>query len=143
MKKFFTIFFVTLGVIFFGLLTCVAYLWVADPWGIKPFIMSNGSASSMQSTNTPFTGKEAGVGANLDTTTTTSDPNDKNPNLNSSQEDALKLIGIDPAALPTSITPKQEVCFTEKLGIERVTAIKAGATPEVVELFKAKECLAL
>lgn len=143
MKKFFTIFFVTLGVIFFGLLICVAYLWVADPWGIKPFIISNGATKSMQSTVSPLTGKDASNGANLDTTTTTSDPNDKNPNLNSSQEDALQLIGIDPAGLPGNITPEQEVCFTEKLGIERVTAIKAGATPEVVELFKAKECLAL
>lgn len=139
MKKLFTIFFVTLGVIFLGLLICMAYFWVVDPWGIKPFIMSSGAAKSMQSTSD----KEVGAGADLDTTTTTSDPNDKNPNLNSSQEDALQLIGIDPAALPTSITPKQEVCFIEKLGIERVAAIKAGATPEVVELFKAKECLAL
>ena len=66
---------------------------------------------------------------------------DKNPLLSEKQEDALIKAGIDPATLPTSITPAMEACFESKLGIERVKAIKAGDLPTLPEIIVAKTCL--
>lgn len=146
-KKILTWFFVTLGVIFFALLLLAAYLWATDPWGIKPFIMKDTTAMPTKATITPGADSSAAGEvvpvAGSSSGTAVSDPTDKHPNLTTSQEDALELIGVDPGVLPSEITPLQEACFITKLGAERVVAIKAGATPEVLEIFKAKECMAL
>lgn len=76
------------------------------------------------------------------TTNNTSTPvQDKNSALSSEQEKALESFGVDPATVPTSITPEQEACFNAKLGESRVAEIKAGATPTVEDYFKAKDCL--
>lgn len=71
----------------------------------------------------------------------TTDVVDKNPYLSSGQEQVLETIGIDPASLPTSITPEQEACAVSILGEARVNEIKAGATPTVIEAYRVKECL--
>ncbi len=68
-------------------------------------------------------------------------PVDKHPLLTPSQETTLEKVGIDPAKLPTTITPAMEACFITKLGIDRVNAIKAGESPNAIDLFKAKSCL--
>jgi hypothetical protein len=131
--KILTWFFVMLGIIFFFLLLLAAYLWVTDPWGIKPFIMRDTTTMPTSATITPemdstTVGEEKPVAHN-DSSTAVSDPTDKHPNLTASQEDALELIGVDPGVLPSEITREQEACFVAKLGAERVLAIKAGATP--------------
>lgn len=123
MKKFFTIFFVTLGVIFSIIILIVIYLFVADPFKIKPLLF--GSPAKTQSvTNSETTSKV-------------------NSGLSDTQKKALEAVGINPATLPSpsSITPAQEACFTQKLGATRVAEIKAGATPSAVEIFTAKACL--
>ncbi|MDO8669090.1 MAG: hypothetical protein Q7K65_02245 [Candidatus Buchananbacteria bacterium] len=66
---------------------------------------------------------------------------DKNPLLTPSQESTLEKIGIDPSKLPSEITPAMEDCFTAKLGADRVAAIKAGASPSLIDFAKAKSCL--
>lgn len=121
MKKFFTIFFVTLGVIFFILILIGIYLYVADPFNIKPLL--SGSDSSVSA----VTNGGAVV--------------DKNPALSPAQEKTLETFGIDPATVPSEITPEQEACFVQILGAERVAEIKAGDTPTATEFFKAKGCL--
>lgn len=63
------------------------------------------------------------------------------PLLNESQEKALEKIGIDTSTIPSEITPEMETCFTEKLGKERVSEIKAGDSPSATDLFKARVCL--
>ena len=145
LKKIITWFFLVLGVIFFGLILVVLYLWVADPWGIKPFIMQDRGDSTQSVRVVPMgTDITPGVVSTEPTTSTAvTDTTDKHPALTSGQEDALELIGVDPSVLPNEITAEQEACFTTKLGAERVAAIKAGATPEVLEIFKAKECMSL
>jgi hypothetical protein len=127
-KKFFSILFYTLGVIFFILLCAGAYLWFADPFEIRPMLSS--VAGDVGTVTTAVTD---GVSETVTA--------DKNPVLNATQERALEVVGIDPAKVPTSITPEQEACFTEKLGAERVAEIKAGDTPGAVEILKAKECI--
>ncbi len=112
----------TLGVIFFILLAVGAYLYIADPFGIKPIIKS-------------LTGQSASTTKQPSTTTA-----DKNPLLSPIQEKALEKIGIDPATLPTSITPAMEACFYEKLGATRANEIKNGAQPTAGDYFIARSC---
>lgn len=61
--------------------------------------------------------------------------------LSAAQRQALSTFGIDPNTVPSSITPAQEACFTAKLGSERVSEIKSGATPSAMDFFKVKACL--
>lgn len=120
MKKFFTIFFVTLGVVFFVIILVGVSMFFFDPLGIKSSLIDNSETTNPQ---------------NVDVT------KDKNPALSPTQEKALETFGIDPATVPTSITPEQEACFVEKLGQERVNEIKAGDSPTATEFFKAKSCI--
>lgn len=121
MKKFLQIFFTTLGVIFFILLAVGVYLYVADSYGIKPII------KSLTGQSTPPT-KETGSAV------------DKNPLLSPAQEKALEKAGIDPAALPSEITPAMEACFYTKLGAARANEIKNGAQPTPGDYFIARSC---
>ncbi len=123
MKKFLQIFFITLGVIFFLLILGGVYLYVADPYGIKPIIKS---FTSQSASTTPQT---AGTSA------------DKNPLLSPAQEKALEKIGIDPASLPSTITPTMEACFYAKLGAKRANEIKNGSQPTASDYFAARSCL--
>lgn len=123
MKKILTYFFVTLGVIFFVLICGVAYVWFADPFNIRPLI------------DTITADAPAETGNN-----TSEDSVDKNPALSPTQEQALESIGIDPASLPSEITPEMESCFVEKLGSARVAEIKEGDSPTPIEVVKTKSC---
>ncbi len=122
MKKFLQIFFMALGVIFFLLLAAGVYLYVADPYGIKPII------KSLTGQSAPAT-KESGNTA------------DKNPLLSPTQEKALETIGINPANLPSKITPAMETCFYAKLGTARANELKNGAEPTAADYFAARSCL--
>jgi|SRR3989344_2632714 len=123
MKKIFQIFFMTLGVIFFILIIASVYFYVADPFEIKPLI------KILTGQSTPAKNQTS------DATT------DKNPVLSPAQEKALEKIGIDPAALPSEITPAMEQCFYAKLGDKRANEIKAGAEPTAADYFAARSCL--
>ena len=122
MKKFLQIFFITLGVIFFLLILGGAYLYITDPYGIKPIIKS-------------LTDQPAKTGIQ-----TTGASTDKNPLLSPTQEKALEKIGIDPATLPSTITPAMEACFYQKLGAARANEIKNGAQPTASDYFTARAC---
>jgi len=136
MKKLFTYFFVTLGVIFFVLLCVGSYIWLADPFHIRPLfdvLFSNPNPSQS------LVEQQKENDATVPTLQTKEE--DKNPALSEEQEKALEKIGVDPAKLPTTITPEMESCFVEKLGVVRVTEIQQGATPTPTEFFTARECL--
>ena len=122
MKKILNIFFVTLGVIFFLLILLSIYLYVADPFNLKPLFNSLTGTEQVET--------DDAVGGQ-----------DKHPALSSEQEEALETVGVDPASLPTEITSEQEVCFEAVLGVERMAEIKAGATPTASEYFAARGCL--
>jgi hypothetical protein len=121
MKTFLTRFFVTLGVIFFLLICAGAYVWVTDTYGVRTIV-------------TVLRGGTAEVALPEDRV-------DKNPVMNEQQEAALEAVGIDPASVPTSISPSQEDCFVEALGQVRVDEIKAGDTPTATEIVKGRECM--
>ncbi|MDC1205572.1 hypothetical protein N8083_01865 [Candidatus Pacebacteria bacterium] len=130
MKKFLNVFFVTLGVIFFLLMLCAAYFYIADPYNLRPLLFGSGSAMPEVFVETDIV-----KDSNVDT------KEDGHPLLDEGQEEALENIGIDPRNLPTEITPAQEMCFEDVLGKERVTEIKTGAEPTAIELFRALVCL--
>ncbi len=117
MKKFFNVFFVTLGVIFSIIILIGIFFVITDPFNLKPLIFGGESSESM-----------TGDG-------------DSHPLLNESQEQALENFGINPAQVPSEITPEQEACFVEKLGQARVDEIKAGDSPTATDYFKAKDCI--
>lgn len=134
MKKFFEIFFIVLGVIFFILIISGIYLYVVDPFEIKPIIKSLTSSEEAEkiSDNTALDGiKKTQENVVID----------KNPMLTPTQEAALEKVGIDPANIPTTITPEMEKCFLEKLGEKRVVEIKSGSEPTMTDLFQARSCL--
>lgn len=130
MKKFFTIFFVALGVIFFIILLILAYLFIFDPYNLKPFITgSNTPAKSIQ-TKSDATSQTSEVNTNTESS-----------NLSPTQARALEVVDIDPNTLPQSFTTEQLKCFETILGKTRVEEIKAGATPSFAEFNQAKSCI--
>ena len=66
---------------------------------------------------------------------------DKHPLLNENQEIMLEDMGVDVSQLPTKITPGIQTCFIEKLGSERAQELVDGATPGVMDILKARECI--
>ena len=61
--------------------------------------------------------------------------------LSDSQKSALAAFGIDISTIPSQITPEQETCFVVALGADRVAEIKGGAVPNAIDFFKAKSCI--
>ena len=115
-------FFLTLGVIFFLLIMLGIYLWVADPFGLKPLLKAFSQPLNVS-------------GQSLD------DSIGNQPSLTPEQEATLENYGINPATLPTTLTPEMEACFIEKLGTARVNEIKAGDEPGAMDFIKAGACL--
>jgi hypothetical protein len=128
MKRIIIGFFATLGVIFFILIVLGVYLFITDPYNIKPLFFS-AQTSSENENQTVATSTQSTISA------------DKNPLLSDTQEKALEKVGVNPETLPTQITPEQEACFIEIIGVERVNQIKAGGLPTASEFFKARSCL--
>lgn len=124
-------FFVGLGVIFFLESIAIAYIYFADPFGVRPFLKSTGiqpgAVINMVTEGSPSKTIDSGI--------------DKHPALSAEQEQTLESIGIDPATIPTEVSQEMEDCFTQKLGAKRVKEIEAGATPSASDLFKASSCL--
>jgi hypothetical protein len=75
------------------------------------------------------------------TTNNAAPTTDKNPLLNADQEKTLESLGVDPAALPTTITPQMQKCFIEKLGQARVAEIMKTGQPTAADYFAARACL--
>jgi hypothetical protein len=128
MKKLLTYFFCTLGVIFFAMLCTLAYLWFADPFNLRPLITS-------------FIADETVIPTLVEETTIPTAPvQDKNTLLSPVQETALEKIGIDPAKLPSEITPEMKTCFIAELGATRVAEIVSGDAPSPLEAFQTRDC---
>lgn len=132
MKKFFTYLFVFFGFLFVLEVGALAYLWYADPFGVRPLIdaFTTPATSVVEDTTSETSGSDTS-----DVSTT-----DKNPALSPTQEKALETVGIDPAKLPTTITPEMKACFVATLGAGRVTQIEQGSTPTPVEILQTRAC---
>ena len=125
-------FFTTLGVIFFLLLLVLMYLWWSDPFGIKPMLSLLGETVT----------EEEAVNSQA-VTTQSENVTDTAVGVNLTHEQAaiLEQVGVNQAEVPDSFTAEQIVCFESILGAPRVAEIKAGATPTLSEVFRARVCL--
>ena len=75
---------------------------------------------------------------NLENNTTS---NDKHPLLNENQEKTLEDYGVNVGQLPSTISSDMKTCLIEKVGEERASEIVGGASPNALEVFKARSCL--
>lgn len=119
------IFFVILGVIFFLIIVAGFYLYQTNFYGVKTMMNYEKGKSIMDKNSDLNNNREI---------------EDKNPSLSAEQEAQLEKSGINPAALPTEITPEMKICFVDKLGQERVKNIENGASPTPLELIKVEPC---
>lgn len=113
-------FFVILGVIFFLIIIAGVYLYQTDVYGIKTLLNYESSSIEVNDNN---------------------NEQNTNPALNTEQEEQLRDLGIDPAALPTEVSPEMQECFVDKLGEERVREIEEGDSPTPFEVIKTEPCL--
>ncbi|MDD2807723.1 MAG: hypothetical protein PHW95_04370 [Patescibacteria group bacterium] len=120
--KILNIIFVALGIMFLAMIIILTYLFIADPFGLKPL----------------FYPSAISVNTNTATTTPTETRNYK---ISPQQAQALKALGIDPTKLPSTISPKMQQCFINNLGEARTTEIINGAIPTPVDYLKTKSCL--
>lgn len=128
-KKVLNIFFVTLGVIFFIILSLLSYIYFTTD--LFSFF-SNNDLPVENSVTVDVSGDNA-------STTESVTPNTLK--VSPTQEKALETIGVKVESLPSNFTPEQIACFETVLGTARVKEIKAGDTPTMTELIKAKGCI--
>jgi hypothetical protein len=157
-------FFITLGVIFFCLIIGGAYFVVVDPFELRTLVQAMWGGSPTQTNNSAVpipdvavvvsdstiadSESESQVSAETPQEVVAAEEGEEIPvtmseglPLSSAQQAALEFVGIDPATLPTTITPEQENCFIEAIGAARVEEIKAGAAPTPLEIFAGRGCL--
>jgi len=130
LKRVCTVFFLTLGVIFFILILIGVgvFLFRDQLFGVDTptdAVVPPQSATSSSETRSP----------------TTTNTIDTGVPVTPSQQEALNAWGIDPASLDATLTPDRIACFVSILGAERVAEIKAGAVPSPMEFFKVQTCL--
>lgn len=116
MKKVLTIFFVTLGVIFFILLLTAVYFVVVDPFEIRPLM------------------------AEIIKKSETSSADDSSQPLRYIEESEFETLG-EPDSVTSYITPEKLACLEEVLGAERVEEIKSGEFPTPADFLAARSCL--
>lgn len=137
-------FFMGLGVVFFVLILIATYLFVVDPFNIKPLmslLWSQNSATLEPSVTAPVDSSDENSIPTGATESSDTPESNTNASLSPAQAAALEGVGISPDSLPSSISPEQEACFIQKIGSDRVEAIKAGAAPSAAEIWQARECL--
>jgi len=98
-----------------------AYLYLADPLGLGQMFQPPPTSPA------PTTAEPAS--------------NPGQYNLSPAQKFFLEKAGIDPNALPSTISPELEQCLVNAVGEERANQIKAGDVPTPIDLLKAKSCL--
>jgi hypothetical protein len=141
MKHFFTQFFVALGVIFFIIIVIGIYFFITDPYNLKPLIFGSSPVPAPAAQQTNDTKSTSESTTDTGTPEAAPAPSTGGFQLSEAQQQALISLGIDPAAVPSSISPEQETCFVSVLGEARVAEIRAGAVPNAVEFLKAKACI--
>jgi len=148
-------FLMTMGVLFCMLLALLAYLIIADPFHLRPLLTmvfhpvqteersvvsdeSSGDAAVIDTV--PATSTTEPSAPSSVSPTKTSQTAERTP-VSAAQAEALKTIGIDAAAIPTTFTQAQLSCFVKVLGQARVAEITAGAVPTAAEFFSARTCI--
>jgi len=141
MKQFLVHVLAFLGAIFLLVIIALIYFFITDPYNIKPLLFGSGATPSFQTTNDTSdtsSGEQPDGTAPSETTDASATGGFA---LSEAQKQALVSVGIDPSAVPDSISAEQEACFVSTLGESRVAEIKTGAVPNALEFLKAKGCI--
>ncbi|KKT80137.1 MAG: hypothetical protein UW75_C0005G0014 [Parcubacteria group bacterium GW2011_GWF2_44_8] len=133
MKKFFTVLFVFMGVLFLLQLIALAYLFIVDPYNLKPILFPADRAVSTTPSSSVNENGDGGVSNNGEPATEAS-------GMTAAQAEALNSVGLD-ASAAQSFTPEQITCFETLLGAPRVAEIKAGAVPTMAEFYTVRGCM--
>jgi len=140
------------GILFWLQIIGLSYVWIVDPFQVRPVIDLLWDARQTEPVNDEINAEtsvepysvevdsDAEAGAD-NIPLANSEPVDKNPLLTEDQEQQLETVGIDPAALPQTITPAMVECAEGILGSARVIEIQAGATPTLSEFIEVRQCL--
>jgi len=119
--KIWQIIFIIIGIITTAFILLIIFLVIAiiliKPWGIN--VVDTGAA--LINPPTESTGYD-------------------HPLLSPQQEALLQSAGIDPATVPTTITPAQQQCAIDALGEKRAMELVNGATPSLTDITEAKQC---
>lgn len=127
--------FVVLGVLFLIQLVALTFFFITDPYNLRPLLFGSDSAFSFPD------GGGADNGGGTDDSGTGANATGGGFTLSPAQKQALVNVGIDPGAVPNSISAEQESCFVGVLGEARVGEIRNGAVPNAIEFAKAKSCI--
>ena len=142
-RTIFKLFFLGMGVIFTLILLVSVYLFLFDPFHIRPLMTLLVRARTDTSMYPAATTADVSSPAVSDTTATPTPAVSKSAPAGptAAQRQALESVGINPSAFPGGISATQLQCFTQILGASRVEAIKAGAVPTVAEFLAVRGCL--
>jgi hypothetical protein len=131
MKKFFIGLFVVMGVLFLLQMLALTYLFVVDPYNLKPILFPSErtpvSTSASDTNGATITDEVEGSVA---------EPS----GVNAAQAEAMSSVGLDASAVQ-SFTPEQIACFEALLGAPRVAEIKSGAVPTIGEFYTVRGCM--
>jgi len=122
--------------IMFLFVVCLAAVLIFNPFDLRNKIISSVVNNYLQDNLKNYQPANSNEDANSSAASIVD-----NPLLSDQQEKMLTDIGVDVSKLPTEVTPEMQACAVEKLGEVRVLEIVNGATPSVMEVLKAKECL--
>ena len=122
-----------MGVLFLLQLIALAYLFVVDPYNLKPILFPADRAVSTTPANNVSESGDEGASNNEESATEAS-------GMTAAQAEALNSVGLD-ASAAQSFTPEQIACFESLLGAPRVAEIKAGAVPTMAEFYTVRGCL--
>ena len=125
------------GVVLMVLLIIGILLFATDTYGVRTLFTGSSAPAHSSSASPSATGSDSAPEILTGTVTSASDGFE----LSAAQVEALVSLGIDPSAVPTTISAEQETCFVNQLGIDRVQEIKAGAVPSAWEFMQAESCL--
>lgn len=135
-------FFLSLGVVFFCLIVSGVYLYIADPFKVRPLIdvlLSHPASEPHGDEGQKQEGDVIKDRGEVDAEAVTN--TEVRPQISAGQQEALQSAGIDVSRIPETITPEMEACFVAELGEARTREIAEGATPTLPEIFRARYCV--
>jgi hypothetical protein len=138
-KSVFTTVFLTLSAVLLLFVVAVVYFIVVDPLHLKPLLF--GTSGTPQGLSEMHATTDTPADQSNSVASSTDEVSIEGFTLSEAQKSALSGIGIDPASIPSTISPTRVACFEEILGTERVSEIRAGAVPSALELLKVKSCI--
>jgi len=143
MKIFLKILQVTLivfGALFIVEVIFIAWLWFADPLGIRPMLFETSESPA------PTAQLESSPNGSTPPPATAPAPSpapapDSKFNVTPEQQATAESMGFDLETLVSDLTPEQEDCLRTAVGETRAAEIEAGAMPSAFEILKAQRCL--